>query len=219
MTQTTEPTVYVIDDDEAVRDSLRALFQSVNVQVKTFTSAIEFLESADEPRVGCLLVDIRMPGLSGLELQAQLAERMPHLPVILITGHGDVPSAVRAMKAGAKDFIEKPFNEQALLERVQICLSESNSTQQEINELRHVQARINQLTRREREVLALMVRGKSSKIIARELNISPKTVDVHRSRLMEKVGAKSLAELIRLVIELERHPEQEIRAGHSASQD
>ncbi len=202
-----QPTVYIVDDDDAVRESLKALFQSVGMVVETFASAGEFLASLEGPCVGCLLVDVRMPGLSGLELQAKLTERQVALPVIVITGHGNVEMAVRAMKAGAKDFIEKPFNEQLLLERVQACLDESQLAQRELDRLRSVKLRLEQLTTREREVLAFLVQGKPSKLIASELGISPKTVDVHRARVMEKIGIKSLAELIRLVVRLEQRGE------------
>lgn len=202
-----QPTVYIVDDDDAVRESLKALFQSVGMVVETFASAGEFLASLEGPCVGCLLVDVRMPGLSGLELQAKLTERQVALPVIVITGHGNVEMAVRAMKAGAKDFIEKPFNEQLLLERVQACLDESQLAQRELDRLRSVKLRLEQLTTREREVLDFLVQGKPSKLIASELGISPKTVDVHRARVMEKIGIKSLAELIRLVVRLEQRGE------------
>ena len=206
MVQGIEPTVYVVDDDEAVRESLRALFQSVGMRVKTFASAGEFLDASGLPRIGCLLLDVRMPELSGLELQVQLASHQSYLPVIMITGYGDVTTAVRAMKAGARDFIEKPFNEQLLLERVQACLEESVFAQQTLDRLRKRRTQVDQLTPREREVLTLTAQGKPSKVIARELGISAKTVDVHRSRLMEKLEVRSLAELIRLVVELERYP-------------
>jgi len=203
----TQPPVYIIDDDEAILESLDALFSSVGMKVATFASAqvfLDFLDRQSSPCVGCLLVDVQMPGLSGLELQAQLAQRQPHLPVIVITGHGDIAMAVRAMKAGAKDFIEKPFNEQTLLEQVQACLAENRRTQQELDELQATQTRLAQLTQRERSVLALLMQGKPSKMIADNLGISPKTVDVHRSNIMDKVGVRSLAELIRRVIKLEK---------------
>ncbi|MFO1431572.1 MAG: response regulator transcription factor [Candidatus Competibacteraceae bacterium] len=207
MPELTQATVYVVDDDEAILESLGALFSSVGMKVGTFASAqafLDFLDKQSAPCIGCLLVDVRMPGLSGLELQAQLAQRQPHLPVIVITGHGDIAMAVRAMKAGAKDFIEKPFNEQMLLEQVQACLAENWRTQQELDELQATQARLNQLTQRERSVLALLMQGKPSKVIADDLGISPKTVDVHRSNIMDKVGVRSLAELIRRVVKLEK---------------
>jgi FixJ family two-component response regulator len=207
MSQALQPTVYVVDDDEAVRESLRALFESVGLAVETFASAGEFLASAERPGVGCLLVDVRMPGLSGLELLEKLKELQVNLPAIVITGHGDVATAVRAMKAGAKDFIEKPFNAQLLLERVQACLDESRLVQRELDKLRAAKVRLEQLTPREREVLVLMVQGKPSKIIAWELSISTKTADVHRANVMDKMGVKSLAELIRLIIKLEQRGE------------
>ena len=207
MPEVTQATVYVVDDDEAILESLGALFSSVGMKVGTFASAqafLDFLDKQSTPCISCLLVDVRMPGLSGLELQAQLAQRQPHLPVIVITGHGDIAMAVRAMKAGAKDFIEKPFNEQMLLEQVQACLAENWRTQQELDELQATQARLGQLTQRERSVLNLLMQGKPSKVIADDLGISPKTVDVHRSNIMDKVGVRSLAELIRRVVKLEK---------------
>jgi RNA polymerase sigma factor (sigma-70 family) len=207
MVQKRQSTVYIVDDDDAVRESLRALFQSVGITVETFASARAFLDSVDRSCSGCLVLDIRMPDLGGLALQTQLAEYQPQLPVIVITGHGDVATAVRAMKTGARDFIEKPCNAQMLLERVQACLDESKLAQQTLDRLHTVQACLDQLTPREREVMALLGQGKPSKTIAYKLGISVKTVDVHRSRLMDKLGVKSLAELLRLVLELERKME------------
>jgi two-component system response regulator FixJ len=156
---------------------------------------------------GCLVVDVRMPGLSGLELQKLLVERRVSLPVIVITGYGDVEMAVRAMKAGARDFIEKPFNDQQILEQVRACLEESRTRRQEDERLDTVKARLASLTPREREVLVLMVGGKPAKFIAAELGISPKTVDVHRSHVISKMGVGSLAELIRLMLHLEQRGE------------
>jgi two-component system response regulator FixJ len=207
MSQALQPTVYVVDDDEAVRESLRALFQSVGLAVETFASAGEFLASVERPGVGCLLVDVRMPGLSGLELLEKLKELQVNLPAIVITGHSDVATAVRAMKAGAKDFIEKPFNAQLLLERVQACLDESRLAQQELDKLRAAKARLEQLTPREREVLVLMVQGKPSKIIAWELSIRLKTVSLHRTNAINKMRMESLEELMRLIIQLEQRGE------------
>jgi two-component system response regulator FixJ len=205
--KTVQATVYVVDDDEAVRESLRALFQSVGVAVETFVSAATFLASLNGWQFGCLVVDVRMPGLSGLELQKLLVERRVSLPVIVITGYGDVEMAVRAMKAGARDFIEKPFNDQQILEQVRACLEESRTRRQEDERLDTVKARLASLTPREREVLVLMVGGKPAKFIAAELGISPKTVDVHRSHVISKMGVGSLAELIRLMLHLEQRGE------------
>jgi FixJ family two-component response regulator len=207
MSQALQPAVYVVDDDEAVRESLRALFESVGLAVETFASAGEFLASAERPGVGCLLVDVRMPGLSGLELLEKLKELQVNLPAIVITGHGDVATAVRAMKAGAKDFIEKPFNAQLLLERVQACLDESRLVQQDLDKLRAAKVRLEQLTPREREVLVLMVQGKPSKIIASELGIRLKTVSLHRTNAINKMRMESLEELMRLIIQLEQRGE------------
>jgi FixJ family two-component response regulator len=198
MTFSDEPAVFIVDDDAAVRESLRALLGSVDVRAHAFASAEEFLAVVDQVRRGCLLIDVRMPGMSGLELQRTLQERGIDLPVILITGHGDVPMAVRAMKAGAVDFIEKPFNEQELLERVQGCLKADAELQQVRAAREDAFDRIGQLTQRELEVMELLVVGKPSKLIASALGISEKTVDVHRFNVMRKTGMRSVAELVQL---------------------
>jgi len=198
MTQVDPPTVYIVDDDLGVRSSLRALFRSVGVASTAYASPQEFLAEVGPGGTGCLLLDVRMPGMSGLELQRVLTEAGVRLPVIFITGHGDVPMAVAAMRAGAVDFVEKPFNEQQLLERVAGCLKMSVEAEQAERPRAEARARLGQLTVREREILDHLVEGKPSKRIAATLGISEKTVDVHRSNIMRKTGARSIAELVRL---------------------
>jgi RNA polymerase sigma factor (sigma-70 family) len=193
--------IFVVDDDKAVRDSLRWLLESVGHPVETYDSAREFLTAYNTNRSGCLVVDVRMPGMSGLELQELLASREISIPIIIITGHGDVPMAVQAMKAGAVDFIEKPFNDQVLLDRIQFCLLEETKQRQDKENKAQLIERIEQLTPREREVLEGVVAGKLNKVIADELGISIKTVEIHRSRVMEKMSAGSLAELVAMCIQ------------------
>lgn len=192
------PTVFVVDDDPAIRFAMQALMESVNLAHEIFESADEFLRQADEQRAGCLVLDIRMPGLSGLELQEKLIEQGNTLPVIFITGHGDVPMAVEAIQKGAVDFIQKPFRDQDLLDRV----SEAIKTDQERREeqQRHdvVDERVARLTKREHEVFDLVVTGKPNKIIAYELGVSQRTVEIHRARVMEKMQARSLADLVKM---------------------
>jgi RNA polymerase sigma factor (sigma-70 family) len=198
------PTVFVVDDDPAVRDSLRLLLQSAHLPVATFASAQEFLAGYDRAAPGCLVLDVRMPGQSGLELQEELAARGLSLPVIIITGHGDVPMAVRAMKLGAVDFIEKPYNAQVLLERVRHALQEDARRRQEEAERTARTARLNLLTPREREVLRLLAAGKATKGIAALLGISRRTVEVHRAKIMQKMQVESIAALIRIALEAGR---------------
>jgi two-component system response regulator FixJ len=190
-----DPTIFVVDDDHAVRDSLRWLLESLQLKVETYASATEFLASGVANRPGCLVVDIRMPDVSGLQLQEILAARRVSLPVIMITGHGDVSMAVRAMKAGALDFIEKPFNDQLFLECIQRGLQANARQRRQDAERQTVQTRLARLTAREREVLERVVAGKANKVIALELGISARTVEVHRAKVMEKMCADSLAAL------------------------
>ncbi len=195
-----EPTVFVVDDDKAARDSLRWLLESVALPVQTHACAAEFLEAYDPDRPGCLVLDVRMPGVSGLDLQERLVARGVTLPVIFITGHADVPMAVRAFKAGAFDFIEKPYSDQVLLDRIHQAIS-LDSRQREVECRRAaVRARIRELTPREREVMNLVASGKANKEIARCLHLSPKTVEVHRAQVMRKLAADSVAELVRMVV-------------------
>lgn len=189
-------TVFIVDDDSAMRDSLAWLLESVGLQVQTFASAAEFLDAYRPERPGCLVVDVRMPGMSGLELQERLRSDEFRLPLIVITGHGDIPMAVRAMKAGAVDFFEKPFNDQVVIERIQQCLQEDRKRREESAACLEYTERLARLTRREQEVFERVLAGKSNKLIAHELDISCKTVEVHRARMMDKMGASSLAQLV-----------------------
>jgi FixJ family two-component response regulator len=191
-------TVFIVDDDDAVREALGALLGSSGLHYESFASAEAFLAVAHRQMQGCLLLDVRMPGMSGLELQHELQARGIALQVIIITGHGDVPMAVRALKAGASDFVEKPFDEQALLDRVQTCLQENHTlwhTRQAVND---AAARFGTLTPREMAVMQLIAAGNHSKKIADELDIQDRTVDVHRFNIMRKAGVRNLAELLHL---------------------
>lgn len=202
------PTVYIIDDDKAVRDSLAWLVEATGLAVKTYEAARGFLRDVAAEGVaegsGCIIVDVRLPEMNGLDLQDALLERNVHLPVIVITGHGEVPVAVRALKAGAFDFIEKPFSEKLLLDRIRDAIHESTRHQRLAQGREAILARLQRLSPRERQVMELVVQGKLNKQIAAELGLSPKTVEVHRAHVMNKMEADSLAELVRLAIELER---------------
>jgi two-component system response regulator TtrR len=197
-----KPKVFVVDDDAAVRDSLRWVIESNGWNVDAYASAEAFLEAHDPAQPGCLILDVRMPGLSGPELQNMLKERQCLLPIIFITAHGTVPTAVRAMQAGAVDFIMKPFNNTALLERIDRCMEQvrmaTANREQQVNS----HQRLAHLTTREREVMDLVVAGKSNKAIAADLKISIKTVEAHRAKIMQKMQARSLAELVRLALTL-----------------
>ena len=200
---TPEPTVFVVDDDEAVRRFLSGLIASVGLRIEAYASAREFLDACDPDRPGCLLLDIRMPDMSGLELQKELKSRGIHLPVIILTGHGDVQVAVRAMKAGAVDFLEKPFNNQQLLDRVQQAVAENTRASDSRVRQDEIKARVARLTPREREVLDLVAAGETNKGVARSLDISEKTVEIHRAHVMEKMQANSLADLVKMIAILE----------------
>jgi two-component system response regulator FixJ len=188
-----------VDDDAGVRRSLRALLESAGFKVLDFPSAIEFL-AGDQSRGSCLIADIRMPKMNGLDLQEELVRRGSHLPVIIITGHGDVPLAVRAMKAGAIDFIEKPFDDDRLLASIKKALHVGTRKRNLAQEASSANELLSQLTPREIEVLEKLVAGHSNKLVARELNISARTVEVHRARIMDKLQARSLSDLVRTAI-------------------
>jgi two-component system response regulator FixJ len=192
------PTVFVVDDDEGVRDSLRFLLKSVGLPTKTLGSATEFLDSYDVDQPGCLVLDVRMPAMSGLELQQQLNVRGAMIPVIFITGHGDIPMAVEAMQHGAFDFLQKPFRDQDLIDRLQKALAKDAENRAELKQRDQIRSRFDTLTPREHEVLVLMVRGLPNKIMAAELGVSQRTVEIHRARVMEKTAAGSLAHLVRM---------------------
>ena len=194
---TIEPIVYIIDDDEAVRDGLKWLIESVDLNASVFVSAQEFLDSYEPGCPGCLLLDVRMPGMSGLALQQVLKSQSFDLPIIILTGHGTVHMAVEAMKAGAFDFIEKPFQNQRLLDRVHDAIDESIHSSVESEKRTEVMELLELLTPREHQVLNMVVSGETNKAVAYRLEISEKTVEVHRAKVMEKLGAASLADLIR----------------------
>ena len=195
-----KPTVFIVDDEEAVRDSLQWLLESSGLSVALFDSAEAFLSSYQPDQPGCLVVDVRMPGMSGLELQERLVEQHYSIPVIFITGHGDVPMAVQAVKHGAVDFLEKPFNDKELLQIIQRCLEQDRQHRERKQLSDNTSNRLASLTPREREVMQLVVAGKLNKLIADQLNISIKTVEAHRAKVMEKAGVNSLAELVQLVM-------------------
>jgi len=200
--RSTAPTVFVVDDDEGVRDSLRFLLKSVGMPTKTLGSATEFLDSYEVNQPGCLVLDVRMPAMSGLELQQQLNLRGAMIPVIFITGHGDIPMAVEAMQHGAFDFLQKPFRDQDLIDRLQKALAKDAQNRTELKQRDQIRTRFETLTPREHEVLVLMVRGLPNKIMAAELGVSQRTVEIHRARVMEKTEAGSLAHLVRMYLDL-----------------
>jgi two-component system, LuxR family, response regulator FixJ len=200
--------IYVVDDDEAVRDSLSLLLETRGHTVRSFASAPEFLAAAPTLRPGVLISDIRMPEMDGLELQNRLAERGLSFPLIVITGHGDVPLAVQAMKAGALDFIEKPFAAEAMIQAVSAALARLAEPSEEDPLTAAASARLALLTPREREVLDGLLAGLPNKSIAYDLAISPRTVEIHRARVMDKMGARSLSELVRLSLAAGMQPRQ-----------
>ena len=195
-----EPVVFVVDDDQAIRSSLKWLIESVGLRVETYDTADKFMRSYYPGRAGCLLLDVRMPGMSGLELQEYFAKHDIIIPIIIITGHGDVPMAVRAMKSGAIDFIEKPFNDELLLESIRNALALDLKQRETQAQRAEIAARLAHLTPREHEVMEMVTDGRSNKEIATGLGVSAKTVEAHRARVMEKMEAGSLAELVRMVI-------------------
>jgi two-component system response regulator FixJ len=192
--------VHVIDDDEAVRESIDFLLRAAGLSVRTYDTATSFLEAAPKIAAGCIITDVRMPGLSGLELLRRLQEMQVGLPVIVITGHGDVPLAVEAMKWGAVDFLEKPFDDDVLLASVRAALNRSEESAAVEAERAEIRARIAALTQRERDVLEGLVAGHPNKIIAFKLEISPRTVEIYRANLMTKMKAGSLSELVRMAL-------------------
>jgi two-component system, LuxR family, response regulator FixJ len=196
------PTVFIVDDDDAVRGSLRLLLKSVGLAAATLSSAQDFLATYDPQQPGCLILDVRMPGMSGLELQQVLNLRGAIIPVIFITGHGDIPMAVEAMQQGAFDFLQKPFRDQDLIDRIQRALAKDQTGRAELQERSRIKQRLETLTAREREVLELVTSGKPNKIMAADLGVSQRTVEIHRARVMEKMGASSLAQLVRMVLDL-----------------
>jgi RNA polymerase sigma factor (sigma-70 family) len=206
-----KPNVFVVDDDQAMRNSLKWLIESVGMSVETFSTADEFIRSYYPGRAGCLLLDVRMPGMSGLELQEHFIKHQINIPIIIITGHGDVPMAVRAMKAGAIDFIEKPFNDELLLESIRNALNLDVEQRAAQAERAEIATRLANLTPREHEVMEMVTEGCANKEIAQTLGVSAKTVEAHRSRVMEKMQADSLADLVKMAVaaNIERNREEE----------
>jgi two-component system response regulator FixJ len=196
------PLVIVVDDDSGVRNAMRILLKTVGLESIQFASAQEFLAAYQSSQPGCLLLDIRMPGMSGLELQQELNLRGAVIPVIFMTGHGDIPMAVEAMQHGAFDFLQKPFRDQDLLDRIQRAIAKDDELRQSLGEHARIKAHLESLTPREREVLDLMTQGKQNKAIAQDLGVSPRTVEIHRARVMEKMNAHSVAELVRMMLDL-----------------
>ncbi|HKD48450.1 MAG TPA: response regulator, partial [Rhizomicrobium sp.] len=198
-----EQRVFIVDDDAEIRDSLRVLLESAGLRSDAYTSAKEFLADG-VPKFGCVVADIRMPVMSGLELQEEIARRDVHLPVIIITAHADVPLAVRALKAGAIDFIEKPFDDGQLITSIRHAFEVATRTRRRSREAKDARDRLSLLTSRERSVLTILVKGCSNKVAAYELGISPRTVEIHRAHIMNKLYASSLSDLVRMVLVAER---------------
>ncbi|MGH7024128.1 MAG: response regulator FixJ [Caulobacteraceae bacterium] len=196
-----ERLVHVVDDDDAVRDALRVLLEISGYQVKTYDSGVRFLEALTGEETGCVITDVRMPGITGLAMSVSLRQRGSKLPVIVITGQADVPMAVEAIKAGVRDFIEKPFDDVAILNAVEAALAGTGEADQDDNGQRSlIRQRIDTLSMRERQVLGALVAGKPNKVTARDLGISPRTVAIYRANVMSKMQAGSLAELVRMAI-------------------
>jgi FixJ family two-component response regulator len=192
--------VYIVEDDDAVRESLQLVLESVGYKTRSFASANAFLENYDGDLAGCLVLDIRMPGMNGMELQRKLNERNSILPIIFVTGHGDVPMAVEAMQQGALDFVQKPYREQELLEKIERAFAIDRANRESLQQRQKISIRLDSLTPRELDVLRLMIEGKANKVIAIDLDISQRTVEIHRARVMEKLEANSLAHLVRMVM-------------------
>lgn len=197
------PAVFIVDDDDAVRSSLRLLLKSAGYAAVAYASAQEFLTEWNPAQPGCLVLDVRMPGMSGLELQTELNQRGAIIPVIFISGHGDIPMAVEAIQHGAFDFLPKPFGDQDLLDRVARALALDAENRKVLMQHELLRSRYEELTPREREVLALVTQGKANKVMAGDLGVSQRTVEIHRARVMEKMGANSLAQLVRMVLDLQ----------------
>lgn len=197
---TTEATVYLVEDDDAVRDSLQMVLESVGHKVASYSRADTFLEDFSTDMAGCMVLDIRMPGMNGMELQRQLNSRNSILPIIFVTGHGDVPMAVEAMQRGAVDFVQKPYREEELLSKIQQAITADAENRADLEEKHKITERLADLTPREKQVMDLMIEGKANKVIAYDLDISQRTVEIHRARVMEKMGVRSLAHLVRMVM-------------------
>jgi RNA polymerase sigma factor (sigma-70 family) len=201
-TPSTDPTVFIVDDDNGVRQALRLLMKSVGLPAETYDSAQAFLKAFDPRRPGCLVLDVRMPGMSGLDLQKELADRHAAIPILFITAHGDVPMAVETMKSGAIDFIQKPFRDQDLLDRIQKAMEADTANRSKESNRAEIEERMGTLTPREQQVLDMVVSGMPNKAIAIDLGLSERTVEIHRSRVMTKMGATSLPHLVQEVVRL-----------------
>jgi two-component system response regulator FixJ len=199
---TKSPIVMVVDDDSGVRNAMRALLKSVGLNAVLFASAQEFLAAYDPLQPGCLLLDIRMPGMSGMDLQQELNLRGAVIPVIFMSGHADIPMAVEAMQHGAFDFLQKPFRDQELLDRIHRAIAKDGERRVALGERARIKSHLESLTDREREVLDLLTLGKQNKSIAQDLGVSPRTIEIHRARVMEKMDAQSVAELVRMMLDL-----------------
>jgi two-component system, LuxR family, response regulator FixJ len=200
-----EATVFIVDDDEAVRDSLGLLLRSVGFRARCYAGAKDFLKAFDPRDYGCLVLDIRMPGMTGLELQKHLAEIGCNIPIVFITGHGDIPMAVEAVRQGAVDFLQKPFQDQELVDRINDAMKLAAEQREGELERLEILDRIESLTAREKQVMGQVVLGKANKVIAGDLGVSQRTVEIHRARVMEKMQANSLAHLVRMVMVAENH--------------
>ncbi|MCP3907155.1 MAG: response regulator transcription factor [Oceanicoccus sp.] len=203
--------VHVVEDDDAVRDSLQMMLESIGYRVQAFASADSFLDAYSQDMAGCIVLDIRMPGMNGMELHRKLNEINSILPIIFVTGHGDVPMAVEAMQQGALDFVQKPYREQELLDKISQAMTLDQENRDSLQQKQVIFAGINELTAREGDVMRQMVEGKANKVIAIELNISQRTVEIHRARVMEKLNANSLAHLVRMYLSVEA----EINSQHA----
>lgn len=192
------PIVFVVDDDEAICRSLGLLIEDIGLKTEAFTSAQSFLSAYEPAQPGCLVLDVRMSGMSGLELQSRLNELDIHIPTIIMTGHGDVPMAVEAMKAGALDFVEKPFRDQVMLDSIQKAVAYDHQRREADRQRADFRSKLELLTQRERQIMDLLIGGKANKVIAYELGISQKTVDFHRSNILGKLGVNSVVDLVRL---------------------
>jgi FixJ family two-component response regulator len=197
-----DPKVFIVDDDAAVRRSIRMLIRTIGIEAEAFASAKDFLDAYDSKQPGCLVLDVRMPGMSGLELQEKLRDLNANLPIIFVTAHGDVPMAVNAMRSGAVDFIQKPFRDQELIDRVQQALEQDARSRAAMAGKEEIQRRVSTLTPREREVMDMVVAGKANKVIAANLGLSERTVEIHRSRVMKKMEAESLPQLVQMMVSL-----------------
>jgi len=211
-----EPTVFVVDDDPEMRESVRLLMSSVGVAAEAYASADDFLDRYDRSRPGCVVLDVRMPGMSGLDLQGRLAAEGIEVPIIMVSAYGDVPTAVQAIKRGAIDFIEKPYTDQELLDRVNVAITCDGERRRAAADRAEVEARMRRLTQRESQVMEFVLEGAANKVIADELGLSHKTIEVHRARVMEKMRVGSLAELLQLVLGYRSRCEQSDRRAWPA---